>query len=298
MTDDPAGHDPDPPPEAYPDCPVVDAHVHVLESSLLSAIVGWFERETAWQIPEPPVETLVERAVARTDGFVFFPYAHKPGVAERMNDSAAAWQERLADADAATVALGTVHAGDDDPGAVVADAFDRGLAGIKLHCPVQDFPPDDARLDPVYERLVGADLPLVIHASSHPFYRDSPILGPDRMERVLERFPSLRVCVPHFGMFETEGFLSLAEEYAVYFDTAVVMGERTHEAIGLRDGEFDPDRLRAHSDRIMFGTDYPLRPLPVEVELRGTRETFPDATEAVFYRNATDFFGLDIASQS
>jgi predicted TIM-barrel fold metal-dependent hydrolase len=44
----------------------------------------------------------------------------------------------------------------------------------------------------------------------------------------------------------------------------------------------------------MFGTDYPLRPLPVEVELRGTRDLFPDAAEDVWYRNAVEFFGLDL----
>lgn len=294
MGDNRVDLDPDPDPGAYPDCPVVDAHVHVLETPLLEAIVEWFDRETGWSLPAPSVGTLVERVADRTDGFVFFPYAHEPGVAGRMNASAAEWQARLADAEVATVALGTVHAGDDDPGAVVDNAFDRGLAGIKLHCPVQDVPPDDPRLDPVYERLVTADLPLVVHASSHPFYRDSHILGPDRMERVLERFPALRVCVPHFGLFETEEFLALADDYALSFDTAVATGERTHESIGLRGGEFDPERLREYSDRVMFGTDYPLRPLPFEVELRGTRETFPDATRDVFCRNAADFFGVDV----
>jgi hypothetical protein len=282
--------DPDPAPEAYPDCPVVDAHVHLLERGLLEAVVGWFDRETEWAMPAPAPETLVERLTARTDGFVFFPYAHRPGVAGRMNDFASDWAARL---DAA-VALGTVHAGDDDPGAVVDAALDAGLGGIKLHCPVQGFPPDDPRLDPVYERLVAADLPLVVHASSHPFYRDSDRLGPARLAAVLDRFPGLRVCVPHFGLFETAGFLDLADEYAVYFDTAVSTGERTHAEIGLRPGELPRDRLRGYTDRIMFGTDYPLRPLPVEVELRGTVDLFPGAVEDVCYRNAVDFFGLDL----
>jgi predicted TIM-barrel fold metal-dependent hydrolase len=290
MADDRTGVDPEPDPEAYPDCPVVDAHVHVLETGLLEAIVGWFDRETEWTMPAPAVETLVDRIVARTDGFVFFPYAHKPGIAREMNASAAGWQARLDDA----VGLGTVHAADDDPGAIVADAFEQGLQGVKLHCPVQGFPSDDPRLDRVYERLVAADHPLVIHASSHPFYRGSDILGPAHLERVFERFPDLRVCVPHFGLFETDGFLALADEYEVYFDTAVSTGVRTHEEIGLREGELDVDALREHSDRVMFGTDYPLRPLPFEEELRGTRELFPDATADVFYRNAAEFFGLDL----
>ncbi|MFT4922540.1 MAG: putative TIM-barrel fold metal-dependent hydrolase [Haloarculaceae archaeon] len=291
MADDQAEIDPEPDPDAYPDCPVIDAHVHILETSLLEAVLGWFERETDWQMPRVGVDTLVERITARADGFVFFPYAHRPGVAREMNAATAERQTYLAQ----TVALGTVHAADDDPGTIVEEAFDLGLEGIKLHCPVQGYPPDDPRLDPVYERLVDADLPLVVHASSHPFYRGDEDLQPERMRAVLERFPSLRVCVPHFGLFDTEQFLSLADEYTVYFDTAVSMGERTHEAIGLREGELPRERLRAYSDRIMFGSDYPLRPLPYEVELRGTVETFPDAVEAVCYRNAAEFFGLDVS---
>lgn len=297
MTNSPSGTstldtDPDPPEDVYPDCPVVDAHVHVLDTDLLESVAGWFDRNSSWNVPALDMETVVERVTRRTDGLVCFPYAHRPGVADAMNETVARVQHRRD----SVVALGTVHAADDDPKAVVERAFDRGLEGIKLHCPVQGFPPDDDRLDQVYERLVGQDNPLVIHASSHPLYRGSDDLGPNRIRTVLERFPGLRVCIPHLGLFETPGFLDLADEYAVYFDTAVTLGERENEAIGLRDGELQRERLREYDDRIMFGSDYPIRPLPYEEALRGVAETFPNAVEKVFNGNARDFYGLDLHS--
>ena len=53
------------------------------------------------------------------------------------------------------IPLGTVHAGDEDPGAIVDEACGTwGLAGLKLHIQVQRYHPDDPRMWPVYARLV------------------------------------------------------------------------------------------------------------------------------------------------
>lgn len=280
--------DPDPTEDVYPDCSVVDAHVHVMETGLFESIADWFDRNTEWTVPALDTATVVERISRRTDGVVCFPYAHRPGIADGMNEAVAHWQRKL---DVA-VGLGTVHTGDDDPDVIVKRAFDRGLCGIKLHCPVQGFPPDDAKLDPVYERLVERDAPLVIHASSHPFYRGSTDLGPERVRNVLERFPGLRICIPHLGLFETSGFLDLADEYAIHFDTAVTLGPTENGVIDLREDELPLNRLREYDDRIMFGSDYPIRPLPYEEALRGVADAFPDAVEDVFFGNACDFYGI------
>jgi len=281
--------DPDPPASAYPACEVVDAHVHVLPDGLLDAIYGWFASETGWTVPTPDAATIRERIDERADGYICFPYAHKPGVAREMNEWVAA---ELAD-DPTCVALGTVHAGDDDPRAIVRDAFDRGLRGIKLHCVVQGYSPDDPRLDPVYEELVSRDLPLVIHASTHPFDRGDPALAPDRFENVLERFPNLRASIPHLGLFDTPGFLDLAADYDLLFDTAVALGPDSQSAAGVLDSDLPDERLRENADSIAFGTDYPIRPASYADELRGVKELFDESDHAaVFAENARDFFGL------
>lgn len=282
--------DPDPPKTAYPRCPVVDAHVHVFQTELLESISAWFERNTTWELPQLDSATVVERIERRTDGFVFFPYAHRPGVAREMNEFVARYQEQLDSA----VALGTVHAGDDSPKKIVTAAFEQGLHGMKIHCPVQGFAPDDERLDPVYEQLVSHDAPLIIHASSHPFYREHTDLGPECIQNVLERFPELRICIPHLGLFETAAFLDLADEYTVYFDTAVTLGDRENSVIDLQDNELPVDRLLEYDNRIMFGSDYPIRPLPYEDAFRGIVEQFPTAVSKVFYENACRFYNISI----
>lgn len=269
--------------------PVVDAHVHILPRELLEAVSEWFATEHSWSISVLSPATVVERISQWIDGFVFFPYAHKPGIAGSLNDLAAKWQSRLENA----VGLGTVHAGDDDPGDIAEELFADGLCGIKLHCPVQGFTVDDDRLTPVYEALVARDAPLVVHASTHPFYRGDAALGPGHLRRVFERFPGLRVCVPHLGLFETAGFLDLAAEYDVYFDTAVALGPETHARIGAAADDLPRERLRSLGDRVMFGSDYPVRPQSYEAAFRGVTSAFPGHEHDVFYRNAREFFDAD-----
>lgn len=81
-----------------------------------------------------------------------------------MNETVARWHDRLEN----TIGLATVHAGDDEPVTIIREALETGLQGIKLYCPVQEFLPDDPRLDAVYELAVSRELPTIIHASSHP----------------------------------------------------------------------------------------------------------------------------------
>lgn len=275
-----------------PDAPVVDAHVHILPDEILQAVQDWFVREVSWTLPDVTLTEIAEFIDAHLDGSVIFPYAHRPGVAQSMNETVAYWQARLEN----TVGLATVHAGDDEPATIVREGLNSGLQGIKLHCPVQDFPPNDPRLDPVYELAVSRDLPTIIHASSHPFYRESEIVGPEPTAQLLARFPNLRLCIPHLGLFETHAFLDLADMYeTLWFDTAVAVGEPVHDLIGTRDGEFPVDRLRTYADRIMFGSDYPTVPVSVPYTdmVDAVATLFPQKQDAIFYDNAREFYGIE-----
>lgn len=276
----------------HPDTPVIDAHVHMLPNETLQAIQDWFAQEVSWTLPDVTPAEIATDIDAHLDGSVIFPYAHRPGVAREMNQTVAHWQDRLDN----TVGLATVHAGDDNPGAIIRDGLDIGLHGIKLHCPVQGFSPNDSRLDPVYELAVSRNLPTIIHASSHPFYRESEILGPEPTAKVLARFPDLRLCIPHFGLFETHAFLDLADEYeSIVFDTAVAVGEPVHDLIGTRDTEFPADRIRTYADRIMFGSDYPTFPTSIAYSniVAATARLFQQNQKAVFAENAREFYGKE-----
>ena len=128
----------------------VDIHTHLHPPWLWRAIRRWFADKPGWEFRYPTEPEAVARVLAEHDveRFVFFSYAHKPGLARELNGWLAETAARLP----AGLALGTLHPGDPDVLDVAREALDRyGFKGFKFHINVQRFHPDDPRLLPVYE---------------------------------------------------------------------------------------------------------------------------------------------------
>ncbi len=242
--------------------PVTDAHVHVFPDPLFAAIWRWFERygwPVRYQLRAPEVVSfLLARGVSR---LVLLHYAHKPGIARQMN----AFVADLTRSHPGLVGLATVLPGEPDAVHVVEEAARLGLRGVKLHCHVQSFAPDADAAAPVFDAAARLSLPVVIHAGREPKSPAYPVdtyavCAAERVERVLTTWPSLRLCVPHFGADEIDAYERLVERHAnLYLDTTMILG-------GLFPVE-EPRLLRARPDRVLFGTDFPNLPYAWDREL-------------------------------
>jgi uncharacterized protein len=272
----------------------IDAHTHLHPPRLFAAIRRWFDEHTDWDLrgpsePEAIVAALRAAGVAR---FAFFSYAHRPGMARDLNrwihDTAA----RFADA----IPLGTVHAADDDPGAIVDEACGRwGLRGLKLHIQVQRFHPDDPRMWPVYARLVEGDRVVVIHVGTGPHTNE--FTGLAGFVRVLERFPGLRACIAHMGAFETRMALDLLDRFpALRLDTTMALTRASTPYTRIDPAVVRDEDLIRHADRILFGSDFPNLPYPYEEERRDlwARDLPLPVYQRLFHDNARDFFGVTL----
>ncbi len=281
------------PPEGFR---YIDAHTHLHPDWLFRAIRRWFAEHSHWELtyptePEWVAEFLRKHGVER---FVFFSYAHKPGIAREINRWLRDTSRWLPDG----IPLATVHAGDDDPLAVVDEALTTyGFRGLKLHIQVQRFPPDDPRLFPIYECLVALDRVLVIHVTGvvgAPAAAD--YVGVERFVRVLERFPDLRASICHMGAPETSACLELLGTYPnLYLDTTMAMS-----ASGLRNLGYEPvpvarELILRWQDRLIFGSDFPNLPYDYEEERRWAweRDLPLDVCRKIFNLNARRFLGLD-----
>lgn len=267
--------------------PCVDVHVHLHPDRLARAIVRHFAEHDNWHAahsfdPDQVVATLRARGVTR---FCFFSYAHKPGIARSLNE----WTAKTAARYPEAIALGTVHAGDDEVVAVVDEALgDLRLAGLKLHHSVQRFGPDDPRLLPVYERLDAAGGLLMTHAGSMPY--GDVHTGVARLRPVLERFTRLKVCLAHMGAFEHETSLAMAAEFPnLYLDTTMAMTPFIARHVNIT-----RDDLVRHQDKILFGSDFPLIPYDYDEERRFASDLdLPeDVQRKIFYLNAVRLLGL------
>jgi predicted TIM-barrel fold metal-dependent hydrolase len=265
--------------------PVFDAHVHLFDDATFERIWRWFDLygwPVRYRLPSAQVIAFQRaRGVRRIAGLC---YSHKPGLARGMNRMMAALQAENPDF---LVGLGTVLPGEDDAGGIVREAFALGLHGIKLHCHVQVFAPDDPACAPIYEACAEADRPLVIHAGREPrspaYKADVEALcRVDRTERVLRDWPKLRVVVPHLGVDEYDGYADLLARYDnLWLDTTMVLAGYFPQA--------PPPRMFAiRPDRLLYGTDFPNLPYAWDRELvRIANAGFgDDALEALLGGNA------------
>lgn len=277
---------------AFPVDGVVDAHVHLMPDRLMHAIREALGDAAGWTFDHPTdLETMTaELRAAGVEEFFALPYAHRPGMAEDLNQ----WVcETAATADH-VVPFATVHAGDDDVGGIVERAVAGGARGLKFQLPVQGFPVDDPRLAPAYEVAAVHDLPLLVHAGTAPMYRDDPNVGVERFRSFLDSYPDLRVCAAHMGAYDVEAFCDLARSHEnAFLDTTFTMSAVAGEYM-----EFDPasvpdETLVELSGSIMYGSDYPNIPYPYEKEREHllSRGLPVEVQRDIFSRTARRFLG-------
>lgn len=270
--------------------PVIDAHVHLFPDPVFDALWAWFDRH-GWPIRyKLRTPQIIDFLLARgVEHIVALHYAHKPGMARDLNRYVAG----IAAGNPRVTGLATVFPGEPDAVGVLEDAFAAGLRGVKLHCHVQCMAPDDPALGPVWETCVRHDRPVVIHAGREPkspAYRCDPhaLCSVDRVERVLRDHPKLRLCVPHLGADEIDGYRRLLERYDnLWLDTTMLVADYFPIAAPWH-------LVEARPDRIMYGTDFPNLPYAWDREVRRVagRGLSADALEHVLGRTARGFFGI------
>jgi predicted TIM-barrel fold metal-dependent hydrolase len=249
-------------PAALP--PVIDAHVHLFPDRLFEAVWRWFDRygwPIRYKIHTPAVVAfLLSRGVRR---IVALHYAHKPGIARGLNRFVA----EIAAAEPRVIGLATVLPGEPGDVAILEEAFAAGLAGVKLHCHVQCFAPDDEVARPVYELCAREGKPVVIHAGRQPasrHYRCDPLAlcSPERVERVLLEHPRLRLCVPHLGVDQFDEYERLLARYDnLWLDTTMAVSDYFPWKAPVRLVSMRPER-------ILYGTDFPNLPYAWDREIK------------------------------
>ncbi|MEJ5376919.1 MAG: amidohydrolase family protein [bacterium] len=273
--------------------PVVDSHVHVFPDRLAQAVRKWFSCH-AWEFYEHgSAEQLLSKLFkAGLHGAVLLAYAHKPGISQGLNEFVANLTEKFPRA----VGLATVHPGDRDPRGILRRAFQElKLKGVKLHCHVQLVAPDDPVLDWVYQTALDWGFPVIIHAGNEPYTPAygldvRQITGAHRVERVLKRFPELKLIVPHLGFGESQLFYALLDKYPnLYLDTTMMLA-------GFFPVCVEREPLLRYCQRILYGSDYPHIPYEWDRELKAliSLELGDAPNGMILWENARELFGFGL----
>ena len=270
---------------------VIDTHVHLFPHVIFKAVREWFDAH-AWDIryrgrSRESIQFLLDRGV---DHVVALQYAHKPGMADFLNDYMAGI---CAEFPGRISGLATLFPGEEGGRRILERAFAKGLKGVKLHAHVQCFDMADPLMDEIYATCLDHGMPLNMHVGTEPkseHYKCDPyeICGAERVDKVMARFPGLRLCVPHLGVGEIPEYADLIEKYDdLYLDTAMAL---THY-FPL------PNRIplsQYRLDRIMYGSDYPNIPYAWDRELKwlADQELSQGELDLISHGNAQRFFKL------
>jgi len=245
---------------------LIDVHVHFLPPRVQQKVWAQFDaagpligREWPIRYRHPEEERVDRLRALGVRRFSALSYAHRPAMAEWLNDWACAFAERVPECLRSATFF-------PEPGVeeYVAARLDRGVDVFKVHVQVGAFDLREPVLDPVWGLLADARTPVVIHAGSGPV--PTEFTGPGPMRAVLERHPRLTAVIAHMGAPEYDEFLTMAEEFPrVHLDTTMAFTSFfEHDAPYPR--ELLP-RLADLGDKVVLGSDFPTIPYPYAHQL-------------------------------
>jgi uncharacterized protein len=263
--------------------PIIDFHAHVFPDKIAAkateSIGAYYGVKMA---ATGTVRELVDSGdVSGIAGYLIHSTATRPDQVRAIND----YISGLMDSDPRFIGFGTLHPEMDDPEAEMAYIQGLGLRGVKFHPDFQGFSIDDSKMNRLYSLCEGR-LPILMHMGDER--RDWS--SPRRLARVLDRFPGLTVFAAHLGGYsqweEAESCLTpIPAGRNLYFDTSSSLWVlKPTEALRL---------IRKYgTDRVMFGTDFPLTTHREELKRFLALELTEKEQHDILWKNALRVLGL------
>ncbi|MBE6466833.1 amidohydrolase family protein [Denitrobacterium detoxificans] len=267
---------------------VADAHAHVYKekiASKASTAIGAFYRTDMYESVPTASNLLAKAGALGVEKFLIFSVATTVKQVSSINHFIA---DEVASAPDSFLGLGTAHPDMPDFGVLFDELDELGLKGIKLHPDMQYFNIDDPRMMPLYREAAKRGLVMLLHVGDERYDYSAP----ERLMRVLEEVPDLKVHAAHFGCCRIWKRRPLVIEAAVRaganiaFDTSSMLGWASVE-----EARYLVDHLGV--DRIMWGTDYPMWSPENEFARLLALGYSHEENQKMLYDNFARFYGVD-----
>jgi len=261
---------------------IIDIHTHVFPDEIAAKTINFLaEGANADVFLNGTVSALKESMkIAGIDISVNQPISTNPSQVQSINN----WAREIEDD--RIISFGTIHP--------LFEAFDDeirrmrklGIKGVKFHPDYQKFYPDDESVFPIYESLVENDIIILFHAGVDIGLYPPVHATPQRLSKVLDNFPDMKLIAAHLGGYERWDDV---EKYLVgrdvFLDTSYVMDY-------MKSDRFVSIMRKHGFDKILFATDSPWKPQAEEVEKIGSLPIPEEVKEDIFYRNANRLLNI------
>lgn len=251
---------------------IVDIHAHAFDEKI--AVKATENLHKYYGIPpvsDGRLSYLLESAKKNNiDKLVVCATATKPTQVEMINNYVSGLIEEH------IVGFGTLHP---DFGSIDAE-IDRmkelGLSGIKFHPIFQGFDIDEEKAMKMFESI-GSKFPVLIHVGD----KNSDASSPKRLAKVMDKFPEITFIGAHLGGYSEweEAKECLLGRKNLYIDTS--------SSVRFLKPKIAREIIRLHgTDRVLFGTDYPLSNHKFEVNCLKKLKLTDEEYEQIYWKNA------------
>lgn len=260
---------------------IIDSHCHVYPDKIAQKASD--ATATFYELPpslDGRISTLLEHGErAGIEHFIVQSVATTPKQVSSINNFIA---QAVAESGGRFTGLGTLHPDSEDMKADVEEIIALGLKGVKLHPDIQKVKLDDPRMHKMYELCEGR-LPMLLHTGDCRYDNSNP----NRLIPILEKYPSLTVIGAHFGGWsiweEATKQLYTYKNFLVDCSSSLyaISKEKAKELI-----------LAYGTDRVLFGTDYPLWTPEEEIERFMSLDLTDEQREDILYNNTAKLFNI------
>lgn len=225
---------------------IIDFHAHIYPEKIAAkatkAISDFYEAPMFYN--GSVSELLASGSAIGVERYVVHSTATKPEQVVSINDFIIREMQK----ESRFIGFGTLHPDFNDNEQELNRMIKSNLQGIKLHPDFQRFEVDCKKMDPVYEQIAAAGLPVLVHAGDCRY----DFSGPRRIAHVLDRHPKLKLVAAHFGGYtEWEESLELLAGRELWFDTSSTLWklsiEKARQII-----------VKHGISRFLFGSDFPM----------------------------------------
>lgn len=257
---------------------IIDVHTHIFPEKIAekaTASVGAFYgiEMTCVGITERLLEQMNQNDIGRA---FILSTATVPSQVRHINDFLISVKREHSDR---FIAFGTVHPGMEDMLGEIDYMRQNGILGVKFHPDFQKFAVDDRVMDSVYEKAQAEKIPIVFHAGDNRYKFSTP----PQFRAVMDRFPDLIAVAAHFGGYsQWQEAAELLKDTGLYYDTSsslfLLSPEEARRLISVYD-----------SEKMMFGTDFPMWSAEDEFRRIDALELDDETMEKIMFRNAEKF---------
>jgi len=162
-----------------------------------------------------------------------------------------------------------------------------GFKGFKMHGNYQEFYPDETRVIELAKAIADAGLILLMHGGVDWAYEEEKA-SPERMARLMEAVPNLKLIIAHFGGFQSwDKVEKILAGSPAYFDISFTLPY-------IKQDDFLRIARKHGVNKLLFGTDYPWAGAEENLEILDQYPLNQEEKEAILFRNAETL--LDLAS--